>query len=78
MNFNLIFAVSLALHSVAAEQPAGMVWISGGESTMGSDQPGSRKNEQARASREPLMAFGSIRMTRPTASSRVLSRKRVM
>jgi formylglycine-generating enzyme len=46
MNFNLILAVSLALHSVAAEQPAGMVWISGGESTMGSDQPGSRKNEQ--------------------------------
>ena len=46
MNFNLILAVSLALHSVAAEQPAGMVWISGGEFTMGNDQPGSRKNEQ--------------------------------
>ena len=46
MNFKLILAVSLAPHSVAAEQPAGMVWISCGEFIMGSDQPGSRKNEQ--------------------------------
>jgi sulfatase modifying factor 1 len=46
MDFNLILAVSLALHSVAAEQPAGMVWISCGEFIMGSDQPGSRKNER--------------------------------
>jgi formylglycine-generating enzyme required for sulfatase activity len=46
MNFKLIIAASLALHGVAAGQPPGMVWIPGGESTMGSDQPGSRKNEQ--------------------------------
>ncbi|HEU4678092.1 MAG TPA: SUMF1/EgtB/PvdO family nonheme iron enzyme, partial [Terrimicrobiaceae bacterium] len=45
MKFALL-AASLALHGAIAGQPAGMVWIASGELTMGSDQPGSRKNER--------------------------------
>lgn len=46
MKFALLLAASLALHSAIAGQPDDMVWIAGGEFTMGSDLPGSRKNER--------------------------------
>jgi formylglycine-generating enzyme required for sulfatase activity len=48
VRFLLALAVlSVGLSASASEpNPAGMVWIAGGAFTMGSDMPGSKRNEQ--------------------------------
>ena len=44
--------------------PVGMVWIAGGVFTMGSDLPGSQRNEQP-PHKSQLMASGSTSMRSP-------------